>query len=81
MQSWPFKVRDRARAPAHSPCFVEVRNKHEPSKIFTLLRAPGNRTVCKKGRTILFLISQSRAQRETRCATDAHLLISLRPGL
>ena len=58
MQSWPFKVRDRARAPPHAPYFVEVRDKHPPSKMFTLLSAPGNKNVCKKGRTILFLISQ-----------------------
>ena len=53
LQSWPFKARDRWRAPPHAPCFVEVRDKHAPSKIFTLLRAPGNITVCKKGRIIL----------------------------
>ena len=58
IQSWSFKMRDRARAFPHAPCFVEVRDKHAPSKIFTLLRAPGNKTVCKKGRTILLLISQ-----------------------
>ena len=57
-QSWPFKARDRARAPPHAPCFVEVRNKHAPKKMFTLLHAPGNRTVCKKGRIILFLFSK-----------------------
>ena len=47
-QSWPFKVRDRTRAPPHAPCFDEVHNKHAPSKIFTLLRAPGNRTERKE---------------------------------
>ena len=47
-QSWPFKACDRVRAPSHAPCFVEVRDKYAPSKMFTLLRAPGNRTVCKK---------------------------------
>ena len=44
-------------APPQAPCFVELRNKHAPRNFFTLLRAPGNRTVCKE-RTILFLISQ-----------------------
>ena len=58
LQSLPFKARDRARAPPHAPCFVEVRDKHAPKKMFTLLRAPGNRTVCKKGRIILFLFSK-----------------------
>ena len=38
-QSWPFKVCDRARAPSDAQCFVEVRDKHVPSKIFTLLCA------------------------------------------
>ena len=57
-QSWPFKARDCAHPPPHAPCFVEVRDKDTPRKFFTLLRIPGNRTVCKKGRTILFLISQ-----------------------
>ena len=32
-----------ACAPPHAPCFVKVRDKHSPNKIFTLLRAPGNR--------------------------------------
>ena len=55
-QSWPFNARDRARAPPHAPCFVEVRDKYAPSKMFTLIRAPGNRTVCKKGRTYFSII-------------------------
>ena len=60
-QSWPFTARDRARAPPHAPhtphtpCYVEVRDKHSPSKMFTLLRAPGNRTVCKKEELFCFL--------------------------
>ena len=53
-QSWPFKVRDCARAPPTAPCFVEVRDKHAPSKMFTLLRAPGNKTVCKKEELFCF---------------------------
>ena len=55
LQSWPFKVRDCARAPPHAPCFVKVRYKYAPSKMFTLLRAPGNRTVCKKKELFCFL--------------------------
>ena len=43
-----YKARDRACGPPHAPCFVKVRDKHLPRKMFTLLRAPGNRTVCKK---------------------------------
>ena len=38
-QSWPFKARDPAHVPSDAPCFVEVRDKHAPSKIVTLLRA------------------------------------------
>ena len=57
VQSWPFKARHCARAPPHAPCFVEVRNKHSPSKMFTSIRSPGNRTVCKK-EELLFPISQ-----------------------
>ena len=45
-------ARDRARAHPSAPCFVEVRDKHAPSSnISSLLRAPGNRTVCKEGKT------------------------------
>ena len=46
---------DRARAPPHAPCFVEVRDKYAPCKMFTLLRQPGNRTVCKKEELFCFL--------------------------
>ena len=57
VQSWPFKARDCAcaRAPPHTPCLVEVHDKYAPSKMFTLLSAPGNRTVCKKEELFCFL--------------------------
>ena len=54
-QSWPFKARDCARVPPHAPCFVEVHHKYAPSKMFTLLCAPGKRTVCKKEELFCFL--------------------------
>ena len=55
-QSWPFKARDRARAPPHAPCFVEVRDKHALSKNFTLIHAPGNKTACKKEELFCFFM-------------------------
>ena len=55
-QSSPFKAHDRARAPPHAPCFFKVRDKHAPSKIFTLLHAPGNKTVCKKEELFCFFM-------------------------
>ena len=46
-----------ARAHLHTrSMFFEVRDKHAPSKIFTLLHAPRNKTVCKKEELFCFFM-------------------------